>query len=145
MRRHLEQTGSPAFISHRTLCRLHSVHARILRDILGTCADPRRASDSGAECGRALRGGEADDASPLASKSRRLRFIVQENSLLMPQRGVGTFFIGYCLRSLQQGRNGGGVSAGMVTPHCLGPILFKLTEPASSSLASQGPEGILQP
>lgn len=36
MRRQREHTESLAFMSQRTLCRLHSVHARIRREIFGT-------------------------------------------------------------------------------------------------------------
>jgi hypothetical protein len=69
MRRHREHVDSPAFMSQRTLCFLHSVHARILREIFGTCAC-RWSS------GVKPPPGEGGEASPLASKWMRFRFML---------------------------------------------------------------------
>lgn len=83
MRRHREHVASPAFMSHRTLCRLHSVHARILREILGTWFGVRESSGVKPPCG------EADDASPLASKWMRFRFIVSNSAMTPAWQSLG--------------------------------------------------------
>lgn len=64
-------------MSHRTLWRLHSVQARILREILGMCRDGLGDSSSGVrDVVPGAVTGDVDECSPLDSNWMRFRFIV---------------------------------------------------------------------
>ena len=87
IRQHRWHAASPSFMSHRTLCLLHSVQARMRREILGKCVGPSRAPSSGTlGRGEGPCGDDADNTSSPASKRVRLLFMAETHPY---PRGLG--------------------------------------------------------